>query len=193
MRPTAILMAALAASLGLVGSATAMGLSLPHPPALTAGARNAQEAKAIEKEVWGKVLVRCGHNLVYARDDDGHAPQVFKKVNFNFDSTTGDLSPADRANGVEWQGEFYINSPLYRTYISDPAVPQGHSLAGHWGTWQDNYADSAQAGFRIRKFRGQWQIADITRSDQGYAALDPGGLKSLNVSCATPDEPAMTR
>ncbi|HEX8692939.1 MAG TPA: hypothetical protein VF746_10995 [Longimicrobium sp.] len=54
------------------------------------------------------------------------------------------LSPADRANGLEYRGTLRISAPLYRSY---------DRYVGHWTAWNDNgEAPSVQ----ITKENGRW-------------------------------------
>ena len=180
------LVVALAGFLTLGSSATALEVPWPlsfHPRT----DRQTKAAQSVAKAVWSKVLVRCGKNRVFALESKDHPPQAFNKYKFEFSSFTKELTPAERLNGTDWKGEFYINSALFRNYRFDSVKED--SPAGHWGYWQDNFTDSAQAGFRLRKFKGQWEITDIMGREGAYQPLDLNALRTWGVSCANPNEP----
>lgn len=181
---------ALTVTLALATSATA--LPLPRLPALTTDARDTREAEAIAQQVWNRALVHCGPDVVFALEGSTDTPKVLRKTRFVFTPTNDQLTPADRLNGTEWQGYFYINSAAYRTLASDDGAAASDAPSGRWGPWQDNFTDSVQAGFRIRKFKGQWQIRSYAGDDQ-YSPFNTMTLKSMRVSCRAPDAPLLSR
>jgi hypothetical protein len=170
----------------MLGSpATAIELPWPLSPHHTA--RDTRTAQSIAKAVWARVLVPCGKNRVFALEGKDHSPQVFRKYKFHFETTADDLTPADHLNGTDWRGDFYVNASVFRNYRFDST--KDDLSAGHWEPWQDNFTDSAQAGYRLRKFQGRWEINDITQRNGAYQPLDLNALTTWRVSCGDADAP----
>jgi hypothetical protein len=63
------------------------------------------------------------------------------------------LSPADRQNGIKWQGDATVSSPEY-------TVRTRYRRAGEWQAWSD-FADATASGFGItlQKRDGGWLVA----------------------------------
>ncbi len=133
--------------------------------------------------LWNALLTKCGDAWLYGASnlhltgsvlDDGnlttsayaHLPKgqgpmwEYRGVTFGITSDT--LSPADKLNGVEWEGTAGFHSTLWRERFD-----------GVWGEWHDSDKDSwadedrrvGRANVRIKKVRGNY-FFNLAPSDQ---------------------------
>jgi hypothetical protein len=113
------------------------------------------------KKLVGEHIIRCGdswytyfHNESFIRE--------LREV--RFEVISHDLSPADRANGVEWDGEVTFGADKYRRYDS-----RSRSWA-EWNQWK--YVHFVE----VSKVKGKWKLSTVGPWSFSTGGLDCGDV-----------------
>jgi hypothetical protein len=117
-----------------------------------------QEVRLIFMKTWS----HCGSEW-YGFEGDNSAFVEFKSPNFSIISLP--ISPVDRLNGIEWQGDVTINPVGWRSYDAEYSGMPTHT----WTTWSPGVSSS----YHLVKTNGEWskfgmdgekKISDIENS-----------------------------
>ena len=158
-----------------------MSLVVLSNTACAAGKKVAQtEAEKVAQTFWESHLSKCGDSYVAAQPSDNQfipkggsyvkvegALRFIQIVGVKFVQAATQLSDADRLNGVEWTGDFYVTATARRDY--DPqSVASGFPPDWSWRAWTGNVKIPNEGifHFRVTKIRGKW-LADNGSSGYG--------------------------
>jgi hypothetical protein len=162
-----------AVSLSIAGGVSPVGASPKVPegnPGSSMGARtgtaNAQasgsalgaEARTEAENVWGKVLTKCGDSYYYTTNGvtdlaGGTVVQIRGAISFHLLPSPRRLSPADKLNGLEWEGTSTMTAGLNRE--ADFVNVDSSALALlSWREWADGLTDILV----LQRKNGRWLV-----------------------------------
>lgn len=165
---TVILSAIIALPVCLLGQAAH---SKPAPKPAKSSDPLHDEAMSIASDLWNSTLAHCGDSYYYLRLDyqwkdyagflHGQTGTLYQYRNVSFGlSPTHGLTEAQELNGIEWDGDAYMTTSVYRK--SDSLTDLGEPLSkAVWGSWTDTSSVlPIVPSYHITKQNGQWMAND---------------------------------
>lgn len=138
------------------GGAVVLRLSYvsPHTPH-DDGEPVYSEAQEQSQKFWDSMLVRCGDSyfgvLTFAGEAVPSQRQIvqIKEPEIIVTEAEGEVSQADKLNGVEFSGKTFISASASRNYND-----------GKWGAWSERTmaTPSGTTSTTVRKVKGKWQF-----------------------------------
>jgi len=113
------------------------------------------EAKEQSQKFWDSMLVRCGDSyfgvLTFAGENVPSQRRIvqIKEPEIIVTETEGEISQADKLNGVEFSGKTFISASASRNYND-----------GKWGEWSERTlaTPSGTTSTTVRKVKGRWHF-----------------------------------
>lgn len=120
------------------------------------------EAKEQSQKFWDSALVKCGDSyfgvLTFAGEDVPSQRRIvqMREPEIIVTAAEGEVSQADKLNGVEFSGKTFISASASRSYNN-----------GKWGEWSERTlaTPSGTTSTTVRKVKGRWQFG-ITKESR---------------------------
>ncbi len=113
------------------------------------------EAREQSQKFWDSALVKCGDSyfgvLTFAGEDAPSQRRIvqIKEPEIIVTEAKGEITQADKLNGVEFSGKTFISASASRNYNN-----------GKWGAWSERTmaTPSGTTSTTVRKVKGRWQF-----------------------------------
>ena len=102
------------------------------------------EAQEQAEKYWGSLLTKCG-GTIYGRDNRRAVDQIYEFREITIRIKSRALSDADKMNGLQWNGDAYLDSKTSRVLSG-----------GQWGAWREgSILLNSQT---MQKVNGEWKF-----------------------------------
>lgn len=112
-------------------------LLLALPVYSQAPARRLPEAETLAKQIWDKLLTKCGNSYyLYLPPRDGLSDRFeqWQYKDFRFDIVP--QPPAKRSSGAQWEGVVVMNAAAFRSRTAKPNAARNGANPEAWDAWK---------------------------------------------------------
>jgi hypothetical protein len=139
------------------------------------------EARRLVQQYWDRVLTKCGDSYYYTAMGAGELAggavfQIKGDVSFRLARSPHQLSPADKANGLEWEGTSLM-TPIGLTRQAAFYTASGGLVLQAWEEWKDAPSRELLERLELRRVRGAWSV----QHQEGGRAFS--GIFDRKLSC----------